>query len=50
MASKIRWTLKAADDLESIVKYLEMEWGERVKKNFIRILSSKLNLISIFHP
>ncbi|MBK8549866.1 MAG: type II toxin-antitoxin system RelE/ParE family toxin [Ignavibacteria bacterium] len=48
MASKIRWTIKATNDLESVVNYLETEWSWRLKQNFLRILSSKLNLISIF--
>lgn len=48
MASKIRWTRKAINDLESIVTYLETEWSRKVKQNFLRILSSKLNLVTIF--
>jgi len=48
MASKIRWTINAIDDLDSIVDYLNANWSEKVNQNFIEILNTKLELISIF--
>lgn len=48
MASKIRWTVEAINDLDSIVKYLDAKWTDRVKQNFIEILNYKLDLISVF--
>ena len=48
MVTKIRWTAKANKDLDSIAEYLETEWNSRVKRNFFKLLTSKLDLISIF--
>ena len=48
MALKIKQTGRAIDDFDSILKFLESEWNEKIIIRFIRILTSKLDLISYF--
>ncbi|MFC0517528.1 type II toxin-antitoxin system RelE/ParE family toxin [Mucilaginibacter angelicae] len=35
MAKTIVWNRKASDKFNSIIAYLEQEWGENVTKNFV---------------
>ncbi len=48
MAAQIRWTTKANNDLVSIIDYLVKEWNSKIKENFLLILNSKLDLISVY--
>ena len=45
--SKIIWTIEAIQNLENIIKYLEVNWTEKEIQNFIKKLNKAISLISI---
>jgi plasmid stabilization system protein ParE len=49
MALRIRWTEKALKRFDSIVIFLENEWGARVTEQFVKRTFDLLELISK-HP
>ncbi|MCW5912865.1 MAG: type II toxin-antitoxin system RelE/ParE family toxin [Cyclobacteriaceae bacterium] len=46
MAKKIIWTKRANHKFNTIIQYLEEEWGEQVTRNFVKRVYSILDLIS----
>jgi plasmid stabilization system protein ParE len=49
MALRIRWTSKAFKRFDSIIAFIENEWGARVTEQFIKRTFELLSLISK-HP
>jgi plasmid stabilization system protein ParE len=47
MAHEIKWTLRAKESHDDIIKYLEKEWTEREIKRFINAVEDKLRMIDI---
>ncbi len=53
MVRKVKLSRKAADRLENIIAYLESEWSEKIRDEFIRKLDNALEHLSRFpasHP
>lgn len=42
---KVRLSRKASQKLENLLQYLETQWSEKVKQDFIKKLDKSLNLI-----
>jgi plasmid stabilization system protein ParE len=45
---KIILSKRASDKLEKLLNYLETEWSERVKQNFIKKFDDSVKFISLF--
>jgi plasmid stabilization system protein ParE len=43
---EIRWTKRSAQDLQSIIAYLELNWSEKEVRNFVVLLEYHLSLLS----
>lgn len=48
MALEIKWTPRALESYENIVKHLEKEWSDREIAHFVIAVEEKLNGIAIF--
>jgi plasmid stabilization system protein ParE len=46
MAKKIIWTKRANHKFNSIIDYLEQEWGSNVTRNFVKRTYTIIDLIS----
>jgi plasmid stabilization system protein ParE len=45
---KVVLSKQASDKLEKLLDYLEMEWSENVKQNFIKKFDDSIQVISLF--
>ena len=45
---KLIWTDNAINNLETILSYLDLNWSEKVRKNFIAKLDNKIEQIKKF--
>ena len=48
MALEIRWSKQAENKFDSIIEYLESEWGEKVTQAFVRRTFEFLDLLQDF--
>jgi plasmid stabilization system protein ParE len=48
MAKEIIWTTRANIRFNSIIEYLETEWGEKVTENFVVRTYAIIDLLSIY--
>jgi plasmid stabilization system protein ParE len=49
MALKVRWTQEAADQLDGVIEYLELNWSEKEIRTFFRKLEEAVTSIAE-HP
>ena len=48
MAVEIRWSKKADDRFDQVLKYLQAEWGEKVTSAFVKKVFEFLEILSEF--
>lgn len=47
MALTVRWTIRAADQLDQTVHYIRHKWGIKAKNNFVTEVENVIKLVSI---